>query len=122
MDTRRRDRFDRPPSRRLPVVRITTTRAYPDLSIEVGLTRLPELLAYLASSDEVVGVYRAATGSDALLVGRISRLDESGFELDLVSSEGVWEDDKHEYELGEVISIEWGTDYLTAMRALAGPR
>ncbi len=105
-----------------PVVRIARIRSYPDLPIEVEFTRLEELLAYLASSAEIVGVFRAATGSDELLVGRIGGLVDSGFDLELVSTDGDWEDAEHHYELGEVISIEWGTEYLTAMGELAGPR
>jgi hypothetical protein len=86
--------------------------------VDDRLTELPKLIEHLAGCGDLVAVFRTATGSDALLVGRIERTSSRHFDLALVDEDGATEPDHRTYVFDEVISVEWGTDYLNALQDL----
>ena len=101
-------------------MRLAALRGTAPASLDTGLTHLSNLLAHLKASSDLVGVFRAERGSDELLVGRIKGAEKL-LVVDLVSPGGVWQDEER-YELGEIISIEWQSDYLLALADLLPAR
>jgi hypothetical protein len=104
------------------LVRLFELRPLVPEPIDPALTSLPALLRHLADGNLLVSVFQASTGSATMLAGAIARLDNVAVVLDLVDTAGEWEDDQFEFELDDIISVEWGNDYLLALTALAGPR
>lgn len=101
-------------------MRLAVLRGSAPASVDAELTHLSNLLDHLKGSSELVGVFRAERGSDELLVGRIRQADEL-LVVDLVGPGGVWQDEER-YELDEIISIEWQSDYLLALADLLPAR
>ena len=76
------------------------------------------LLERLRHLNELVAVYTARTGSDECLVGFVSEVRQAQLTLDEVSPDGGRTGERLDYQLGEVIGVDWGTDYLRALSLL----
>jgi hypothetical protein len=102
--------------------RLAQLRSFPAEPLDAALTSLPALVDFLVDGHSLVALWEARTGSSEMLVGMIGGHDGVVVELDLVSPAGQWENERHGYELEDLISVEWGSDYLLALEELAGPR
>lgn len=102
----------------LAVVRLADLRGTRVETVDPSLTELPVLLQHLQRTDQLVGVYRERTGSDELLVGEIIELTAALFHIRDVDSKGRYDGEVTEYALDEVIRIDWGSTYLTALTEL----
>jgi len=88
------------------------------LRAEPALGDLRLLLERLRHLNELVAVYTARTGSDECLVGFVSEVRQAQLTLDEVSPDGGRTGERLDYQLGEVIGVDWGTDYLRALSLL----
>ena len=102
----------------LAIVRLADLRGTRVETVDPSLTELPVLLQHLQRTDQLVGVYRERTGSDELLVGEIVELTAALFRIRDVDSKGRYDGEVTEYALDEVIRIDWGSTYLTALTEL----
>jgi hypothetical protein len=102
-------------------VRLANLRGSRTERVDPDLTELPALLAHLADLGVLLFVYQARTGSDEGLVGRIAEIDDEILVLDEVEPEGHFTGDTDEFVIDDIISVDWGTEYLLALTELAGP-
>jgi len=102
-----------------PEVRLANLRGSRIATVDPGLTELPALLAHLTDAGVLLFVHRARTGSGEGLVGRIVEIDGQALVLDEVDTDGRFNGDTLEFLVDEIISVDWGTDYLAALAELA---
>lgn len=86
--------------------------------VDPALSDLRRLFMQAADTATLLGIYSSTTGSDGVLVGTVRTITESQVILDEVSPRGVQTVEDLVYEFDEVISVEWGTDYLRALGLL----
>jgi len=85
-------------------------------TVEVALTAVEPLLVHLAATEPLIGLYRERTGSDELLVGKIVATAPGTITLEHVDPNGRYDEDGAlDYPMREILRIDWGTTYLTAL-------
>ena len=105
-----------------PCVRIADLRNTRTDRVHDSFAVLSTLLEHVASKGYLVGAYRERTGSNEMSVGEIATLREEHFRLELVDPQGQWrtcEPIDTDFTLAEVIRIDWGTNYLTALAEIS---
>lgn len=80
---------------------------------------LDSLLRHLHNTVAPVAVYTARTGSDECLVGFVDAVTADRLVLSEIKPDGTATGEKLDFLLGEIIAIDWGSDYLTALAELA---
>lgn len=101
-----------------PNVRVADLRGTRTERLAPALTATGALVTDLAAQGVLVFVQSRRTGSDEGLVGTITSIDGSVVVLADVDPSGRASGDTVEVSLDDVISVEWGTDYLAALAEL----
>lgn len=102
-----------------PVVRVAEHTGARKLRAGAELAQLPNVFARLREASLLAGIYARRTGSGSVLVGKVSGVDAQEVTLDDVDTDGALSGDQLTYRYGEIASVEWGTDYLTALAMLS---
>ena len=103
----------------LAVVRLADLRGERNQTIDAALTELPCLLDFLAPTGQLLGFYRERTGSDELQVGEILDVTDGTFRVKYVNGKGRYDTgEPEEYEIAEIIRLDWGNVYLAALQDL----
>jgi hypothetical protein len=87
--------------------------------VDPALADLATLLEAAREEQALVAVHSTETGSDELLVGTVRQVTGRRVELDEVDTDGSRTHELLEFDLDEIIAVEWGTDYLRALAMLA---
>ena len=82
------------------------------------LTDLPVLIAAMQDAGLLIAVYDRVAGSSECSVGTVSDLGPERFVIRTVDTDARFDGDTPEFELDDVLSVEWGTTYLDAITAL----
>ena len=101
-----------------PVSRLADRRGDRSHGLEPRLTELRELLRLLEDSVVPVAIYTERTGSKELLVGTEVVVDHDRLVVNEVDTDGSVTGDQLEFDLGEIVCIDWGTRYLRDLQEL----
>ncbi len=101
-----------------PTVRIANLRGYRRDTVDRQLTELPALLGHLEALQCLLFIMRRRTGSGEGLAGRVVSLAEDSADFALVDPRGASSGDESS-AMDEIVSVEWGTEYLDALADLA---
>ena len=99
-------------------VRIATLRGERQGTVDPDLTWVDSLVAHLADLNLLIMIFQSRTGSREGLVGRITRVRDGMVHLDEIGPDARPTGDPLELALTELISVEWGTDYLRGLTDL----
>lgn len=102
-----------------PVVRLADYRRERSTRVDVSLTRLDSLFDSLATEASLVAVYLERTGSDECLVGSNPTVSGGRVTLDEIDTSGAVTGASLDFDLGEIIGVDWGTPYLLDLAELA---
>jgi hypothetical protein len=83
-----------------------------------GTSDLAALLRAMRREWQLIFVQQERTGSDEGIVGYVSSLDHIHVTLDDVDPQGRATGDAMSIRNDQIISVEWGTSYLTALHDL----
>jgi hypothetical protein len=83
-------------------------------------TDIEALLGHLQDTSALVAVYSSRTGSDECLVGSVERISPDQLVLTEIDTTGTITGGTVEISLDDVIAVDWGTAYLTALAELVG--
>lgn len=84
------------------------------------LLSLRHLLAQPTFASAPVQVYVERTGSGEVQVGMVASVGSSDLVLNEITPQGEHDDASDPVPLDQIIGVEWGSDYLNALRILAG--
>jgi ribosomal protein S18 acetylase RimI-like enzyme len=101
-----------------PKVRLADLRGTRVDRLDSGLAAIAPLVAHLADRGSLVFVQTRGTGSDEGLVGAISAIGDGVISLADIDPSGHPSGDTVELVINDLISVEWGTDYLGALMEL----
>jgi hypothetical protein len=101
-----------------PAVRLAKLRGVPVDRPGRGMSDLAILLRAMHRQRQLIFVLQERTGSDGGLAGYVSSLDQTHARLDDVDSEGRCTGEVLSIPHDQIISVEWGTSYLTALNDL----
>jgi hypothetical protein len=97
-------------------VRLAEVRGERAETVDRSLTAVGPLLVHLASTEPLVAIYRERTGSDELLVGKIVATTPDTVTLQHVDTNGRYDEEgRLDHPLREIIRVDWGTSYVTAL-------
>jgi hypothetical protein len=97
-------------------VRLAGVRGERAATVDLSLTAVGPLLVHLAATEPLVAIYRERTGADEHLVGKIVATSPDAITLEHVDPNGRYDrDGALDYPLREIIRVDWGTTYLTAL-------
>jgi hypothetical protein len=83
-----------------------------------GMSDLAILLRAMRRQRQLIFVQQERTGSNAGLAGYVSSLDQTHATLDEVDPQGRCTGEVLSTRTDRIISVEWGTSYLTALNDL----
>lgn len=83
-----------------------------------GMSGLAVLLRAMRRQKQLIFVQQERTGSDTGLAGYVSSLDQTHVTLDEVDPQGRRTGEVLSIRTDQIISVEWGTSYLTALNDL----
>lgn len=101
-----------------PDVRVANILGARTERLDSGLVDLRALLEARRDDQQLVGIYQARTGSDELLVGAVSAIEDNSVRLDEVRPDGTLSGDTLVYDLNDIVCMDWDTDYLRGLRLL----
>jgi hypothetical protein len=99
-------------------VRVLNELGVRRFALDPAMADLTSLLRRATDSPAPIAVFSAATGSDEMLVGLVAHVGETGCTLAEVDPTGSLTGDELTFDLGEIIAVEWSTDYLNALAIL----
>lgn len=101
-----------------PAVRLAAQHGSRQLRLPPDLADLDVLLADLCEAKTLVMVHVRRTGSGSGRVGRTVSATASELVLDDVSTEARYSGDQLHIDVNDIISVEWGDNYLSAIDQL----
>ena len=101
-----------------PAVRVRLIRGSTFEPVGAELADIRGLSGHLADRSIVTMIQTTRTGSGEGLVGRIASVNDAGFALSEIDTNGRATGDTLTYAFESVISVEWGTSYLDALTDL----
>lgn len=103
-----------------PVVRVLDHLGVRTFGVSVELLSLRHLLAHPTFSSAPVQVYVERTGSSEVQVGVVASVGLHDLVLGEITPRGERNGESDPVPLDQIIGVEWGSDYLTALRILVG--
>jgi hypothetical protein len=102
-----------------PAVRLAKLRGSLTRHTVIQPPDLDALLRDLQDTVAPIAVYAGRTGSRECLIGYIDTVAADHLVLSEIDTNGTATGEKLDYSLSEIIGIDWGSDYLTALAELA---